>query len=444
MKNLEAPHIAIDIGSSSIKGAIVDVSLNTICHTISRPFPLPVTGLPVGFVEIKPSAVVEAVRGLVDSLLEYSKSIRHVWISGQMGGVVLCDTSGSALTNYLSWRDQRSLEPIAEDCSLLEEIGRKWTKDVFSSLGNELQVGSTSTLLYWLHRHGKIGIEAIPCSVSDYVIANLAGKAPTMHATYAIGLLDLGQRCWHWDALGRIELDRVSWPQLIKDQEVVATWRIGNRTLDVHGAFGDHQTALLGAGLGHDELSINVSTGSQVSHRTKEFVPGNYQSRIFFGNEWLNTVTHLPAGRALNALMELLSELSSAEEVELKRPWETIAQKMAEVDHTDLKVNLNFFTTPLGSVGDLKNITTENLKIGHLFVAACETMAENYQQIAHRIAPVGSYRSLVLSGGLPHALPRLRELIRKRFNVPIRDSQSEETLLGLLTLARQFTSAGEK
>jgi len=444
VKKLVAPHIAIDIGSSSIKGAIVDVSLNTICHTVSCPFPLPLTGLPAGFVEIEPSAVVAAVKGVVESLLEHSTCIRHVWISGQMGGVLLCDTNGRALTNYLSWRDQRSLESIAGEFSLVEEIRRKWTAEVFSGLGNELQVGSTSTLLYWLRRHGKLGPEAIPCSVSDYVLANLAGKTPTMHATYAIGLLDLSQICWHWDALERIELDKVSWPQLIKDEEVVATWRIGNRNLEVHGAFGDHQTALLGAGLGHGELSINVSTGSQVSHRTREFVPGPYQSRIFFGNEWLNTVTHLPAGRALNALMDPLKELSSAEEVELKRPWETIAQKMAEVDHTDLKVNLNFFTTPLGSAGELKNITTENFTIGHLFVAACETMAENYQQIAHGIAPVGSYRSLVLSGGLPQALPKLRELIRKRFNVPIRDSQSEETLLGLLSLARQFTSAGEK
>ena len=74
------------------------------------------------------------------------------------------------------------------------------------------------------------------------------------------------------------------------------------------------------------ELSLNISTGSQVSLLTETPLPGNYQTRPYFAGRFLNTITHLPAGRSLNALVELLGELALAEGHVLRDPWSTISE----------------------------------------------------------------------------------------------------------------------
>ena len=172
---------------------------------------------------------------------------------------------------------------------------------------------------------------------------------------------------------------------------------------------------------------------------TDTFRGGPYQTRKYFGNEWLNTVTHLPAGRSLNALMQLLTELSDAESVQLERSWKTVQEKMDSVAETDLRANIAYFASPVGRSGTLENMTTENLSVGHLFLAACVSMANNYEAAAKRLSSRQEWNTVALSGGLAQSLPRLVSLIQSRFKKPIRESIGEETLLGMLQLARQHS-----
>ena len=67
------------------------------------------------------------------------------------------------------------------------------------------------------------------------------------------------------------------------------------------------------------ELSINISTGSQVSRRTDRLEPGEVQTRAYFHGDLLQTITHLPAGRSLNVLVRLLTEVARAEGMQAKR-----------------------------------------------------------------------------------------------------------------------------
>ena len=87
---------------------------------------------------------------------------------------------------------------------------------------------------------------------------------------------------------------------------------------------GDHQAALAGAFLGERELSLNISTGSQASLFTPTWQPGNYQTRPFFDGRFLNTITHIPAGRALNVLFKLLTELAEAQRLACVIPGPTL------------------------------------------------------------------------------------------------------------------------
>ncbi len=436
--------IGIDIGSTSIKGAVLDLITGTVQAPVSRPFPGPCPGLPSGWVEIDPESIASAVDELLAELLAAAPDADRVCFAGQMGGLILVDPQGRPLCRYISWRDQRTgLAPAGSE-AFLDRVRVCWEQaGVFEQLGRELQPGSTTTLLAWLHWQNRLPPEALPQTIADFVVGRLIGRPPPMHATHAIGMLDLERDQWHRDAFDRFDLGEVRLPELTFEESSVGTLRRNGRTLSVHGSYGDQQCALRGAALQRNELSLNISTGSQVSRRVAAFRPGPYQSRKYFFGDTLDTVTHLPAGRSLNVLVDLLTELAAAQGRPLQDPWETIQQLVDRVDDTDLRFDLAFFRGPLGERGRIENISTENLSVGTLFHAAYRAMADNYAAIAARFAP-GDWRSIVVSGGMISKSPRLGTLLRERFSAPLREAAAEETLLGLLDIARSSSSIGNR
>jgi sugar (pentulose or hexulose) kinase len=430
--------LGLDVGSTSIKGAVLDLERGEVRGVAQTPFPAPLKGLPTGCFEVEPAAIVRAMEQIVARLLEAAPEAEALFCAGQMGGTLLVDEGGAALTNYLSWRDQRTLEAREAGGSYIESIRRRWTDEQFVELGSELLAGSTSSLLFWLAQNNQLQKGAMPATVADYVLGRLCNAPPAMHPTHAIGLLDLRTKDWHHTALQALGLEQVRWPQLAGEREPIGSYHLGGRRIACHAAIGDQQCALRGVGLTRDEISLNVSTGSQVSRRTAQFEPGPYQSRRYFHGDYLNTITHLPAGRSLNVLLDLLTEFPRANGVTLPNPWECVAQQAAATNGGGLNVDLAFFTGPLGSSGRIDHVTTENLTIGNLFRAAFENMADNYLRCADRLGPDRAGLRLALSGGLTRAVPILRELIQQRFNLPLRESAAqEETMLGLLDVARE-------
>lgn len=353
-----------------------------------------------------------------------------------MGGVVFVDGKCDPVTNYFSWRDQRTTEQSALEQTYLEEVRERWGGEVFRSVGGELQPGSAPALMFWLKRNGYLRPDAIPATIADFVICHTFGGAPSLHVTQAIGQLDLAKKDFHHEAFTNLGLETGALPKLHGDLRPYALMDFGHGAVPIYGAFGDQQCALLGAGLKRGELSLNISTGSQVSMRVEKFTPGPYQTRMFFEGDYLNTVTHLPAGRSLNVLVDLLTELARAEGVTLRDPWGELIRRASQVENTDLKTSLSFFAGPLGSSGAIQGITTENFSVGNLFHAAFRQMADTYAETAKRLDPEQKATAVVISGGLTKSAPLLRRMIEERFSIPIREANEEETLLGLLQLAR--------
>ena len=434
--------LGIDIGSTTIKGAVLDLQRGTIENIRTRPFPNAEPGLPAAYFEVNPVAIVAATREVFGELAASTPHIDGVTVCSQMGGLILADRHGRLRTNYLSWRDQRVLErrPGAE--SLFDELKRRTSKTDLETIGNELRPGSASSLLYWLIATDRLPQEKlVAMGLGEFVIASLCESSPKTEATLALGTLNLrtGQIYHEW--FDRLGCGGVEWPEVIPVSQPAGTIAIGGTRVPCFPAVGDQQAALFGAELLDGELSVNASTGSQVSLLSRSIRPGNYQTRPFLNGQFLNTITHLPAGRSLNALVDLLSELSRAEGVALRDPWNTISDAVERVkgDKLDLDVNLAFFSGTMGECGHIKNIRLENLTVGHLFRAAFENMADNFLHCAKRLSPDQRWKQLVLSGGLPQKLPSLRTAIAERFLCPIRSFEaSEETLTGLLRLSQNI------
>ncbi len=427
--------LGIDVGSTSIKGAVLDLGRGIVEGVRREPFPPAIGGLPAGQVEIDAEEVVRRTGRVLSALLDEEPDAAGIFVAGQMGGVLLVDDRGTPLTNYLSWRDQRtSLEQNGP--SMLAAVRGRWSDRQFDELGRELQPGSATSLLYWLRKEGQLPGSARLATIGDFAISRLCGSVPQMHRTQAIGLLDLQTGEWHGAALAALGLDELMWDAPVTLAEPTGKWRVLGRAIPCYAAIGDQQCALFGAGLEQGELSINVSTGSQVSRRGDRFEPGPYQSRYFLGGDFLHTITHLPAGRSLNVLVDFVTEFARHAGADVSRAWEYVATVADAADGGGIECDLSFFKGPLGERGRIDGVTTENLTVGNLFRAAFESMAENYAMCAARLQPSAGWSRIVLSGGLTQSIPLLRSTISRRFELDLREpAAAEETLLGLLRIA---------
>lgn len=427
--------IGIDIGSSFVKGALLDPEGPAVRQIVREPFPDRESGKPPGHFEVSPKAIIAASEAVLRRLLEDAPECEAVFLAGQMGGVILTDHRGRPLSTGISWRDQRTLEPHpSKEGSYLDVVRRRAGAVDCERLGRELNPGASPSLLFYLSEQSRLPAGAVPLSIPGFVLQHLCGAACT-GPTEAIGAIDLATGGWHREVFATLGLDGLAWPDLRDCRSPVGEYAFGGRRIPCFAAVGDHQCALLGALLREGELSINVSTGSQVSLLTPQWTPGDYQSRCFFDGLFLNTITHLPAGRALNLLVDLLSEISAAEGRSPDDPWAYITRAAAAAPETDLDVDLAFFSGPMGERGRIGNIGVENLSVGALFRAAFRNMAANYAIGAQRLSPDRRWNSLVFSGGLALKNPLLRQLIVERLNAPFRVCSSDEDVLrGLLVL----------
>jgi len=431
--------LAIDLGSSFIKGALLDLTARSFAHVRRVPFPAPLPYLPPHRFEVDPRQVVAATRALIEELLAIVPDCAGLVMCSQMHSLVLMDDRGEPLSNIITWRDQRALEPHPSGSgSVFEHLRQAIGPEDRLALGNELRPGLPLGALFWMAAQGELPNGVIPVALPDFVLAQLCHALPGCEPTIAAaqGAFDLRTGDWHWPLLARLGLTELGWPAIHDIRRPVGELRVAERALPCYPAIGDQQCALLGAALAPGELSLNISTGSQVGLLRDELTGGDYQVRPFFDGRWLNTITHIPAGRALEALVRLLSELAEGQGAPINDPWGYIAWAVAATEDTDLEIDLAFFASALGDRGEIRNIHEGNLTIGHLFRAAFTRMATTYLACAQRLAPARDWRRLVFSGGLAQNLPILPELIVKCFGDPYRVCATpEDTLQGLLTLA---------
>ena len=81
--------LGLDLGTTSFKGAVLDLERQTIEHVRRVPTPEPVAGLPVGHHELDPGTVLVAVRRLIGELLAEAPDVTAMVMCSQMHCVVL-------------------------------------------------------------------------------------------------------------------------------------------------------------------------------------------------------------------------------------------------------------------------------------------------------------------------------------------------------------------
>ena len=436
--------IGFDLGSSFIKGAILDLEQRTLCHVVRLPFPKPLELGNGAFREFDPRQIVTVTRQLLQQLFALAPDAECVLMSSQLHGLVLTDLAGNPLGNAISWQDQRALQPMSDGSgSYFEEVGRRFDPEDRRLTGNEARPGVPLCFLFWLAQNKRLPQEAaIPCSLAHFVAAQMCGEAPTSELTHAFahGALDISRGSWHHGIIQKLGLETLRWPKLVPQESIIGQWNTGTKRLPWFAPTGDYHCSQVGALLEKSELSVNISTGSAVIQLAEGCEFGDFQTRPWFDGRFLKTITHIPGGRALNALVRLLTELPVAQGLKLADPWDYILAQAEQVPSTVLKLNPAFYFSALGQEGSLTHIREEELTVGALFRAAFSGMADNYETCAARLSPQRDWARIVFSGGLALKSELLRQLICHRLGANHRVAATEEdVLLGLLILGLRFT-----
>ncbi len=182
-------NIGFDLGSSSIKGSIVDSHSGKEILTLSEPKQeMDIISPKTDWAEQDPQKWWDYICNLTKRLIAESKidsaKICAVGISYQMHGLVIVDKNGYPLRNSIIWCDSRAVE-IGE--TALEELGsKKCSENLLNSPGN-----FTASKLKWVKENeGEIYKNIYKYMLpGDYIAYKLTGVINTTKNGLSEGIL---------------------------------------------------------------------------------------------------------------------------------------------------------------------------------------------------------------------------------------------------------------
>lgn len=257
MKNL-----LIDIGSSNIKYKLANDSfyrsIPFIAPTINESF----------FYEVNPIKIYEAIKEIIDDI-----NPDNVFFSTQMHGYVLLK-NGKEVSNYVSWQDARGTNKKA-----------KFT------INSEYGVNIKKNLPRLSIQDNGIDFDEF-CTLGSYIAFKLTG-------TNASSITDIAPSGFY--NIIKRKYDDVSFklPNVIDDLSIVGKYK----NINIYSPIGDHQLSILGAtyDMNFEGLILNLGTAGQICEVSKDFISGEFETRPYFFNKYLLTITNIPGGAYIKA-----------------------------------------------------------------------------------------------------------------------------------------------
>ncbi|MCA9132910.1 MAG: xylulokinase [Planctomycetales bacterium] len=236
--------IGVDIGTSGTKSLLIDSAGNILAQAsatygLLRPRPL--------WAEQDPedwwTATVKTIRGVVRKSGAKAAEIKAIGLSGQMHGSVFLDKGGQVLRPALLWNDQRT----AEEClQITQRAGGP--DELIRMVANPALTGFTAPKILWLRNHEPKRFDRLKTVLlpKDEIRRRLTGElASDVSDASGTLLLDVRNRCWSDELLGKLELDRSLLAPVYESEQVT-----GSLTPEIAQKLGLSTTCKVVAGAG--------------------------------------------------------------------------------------------------------------------------------------------------------------------------------------------------
>lgn len=428
--------LLLDFGATRIKSALCHDGDGRIFSVKSRPCTAPVQNGPVFEIPIEP-----LLADFLQVCREYAAEhpFERILVCCQMHGFALTDLQNRPLSQYISWQDERALQPAAGGPSSWELFREALQGDFKEITGMRLRAGFPAVKIFdFLRRNPQPAVKAL--SLAEVLC--LAGTPYNkVHLTMADGSGCMDFRTKRpsakiLDFLARQTGARLEFNEITESETPAGEIVLNGKTVPVWTGIGDHQCAVLGAGNTASTWSVNVGTGSQVSAVTDK-APDTPETerRHFVEGKEMQTITHIPAGRVLAALTGFYTQLTGRD------GWERFNAVRAEELGGGLpEFNLAFFADAwgYGNGGGISGLALKDLNENRLWAGLFRSFARQYVR-ALELLDRADRKQIILSGGKLAKNPVLANYLQKEMNLPVKIADAgDETLLGLAYVAQIY------
>ncbi len=254
-------YIGIDLGTSSLKGILIDNGAVLRQATASYPISYPQSG----WTEQDPNDWFEALTKVLSELTDGVKQdVKGISFGGQMHGLVALDKHDNVIRPCILWNDGRTEEQTKY---LNETVGKQF---LVAHTGNIAFAGFTAPKLLWLRANepdnfAKISKIMLP---KDYLVYKLTAQHVTDFSD-ASGtlLLDVKNKRWSQEMCDICSVKKQWLPQLCESYQAVGKvlpqFGLPNCVATV-GA-GDNAAAAIGTGtVSNGSCNISIGTSGTV------------------------------------------------------------------------------------------------------------------------------------------------------------------------------------
>lgn len=434
-------YIGIDIGTTYIKGSILDLNDMTVNDVIEVDSPERIDVGNRTYFEESTSEYFDKIMSLID-FFQGKYDCEGVLISCQLHCFLLCDTHMNQITNLITWQDMRASEQNRHGVTVLDELNNMIDSSFVEITGTNLKLGLPLCNLYHYIQQENKRKEYVFCTLGSYINWRLTGNL-VCHTTTAAstGLLDIKSKTWSKDLIAILSLEYIKFPEVI--EECVP---IGNKGgLKVFVDVGDQQATIYGL-VNQDKQGaiITIGTAGLASHITCQITSGEYETRPYFNGYYINTVRRQIGGRNFDVLTNLIEEIGlvifndTIEKGKLYSIVNALTNKQ-DLDSNDLTIEMKFYDGQIGvKHGRVDNISHQNFNIGSIFRAACKHTVLSYICALKKLNVPGDQR-VTLSGKLFDSLDYLRGQFELQLGSRVNFiNRKNESMYGLLYLAIDY------
>ena len=431
-------YLALDIGSSFIKYALIDLDKKKIGEVGREPAPQPCIRTESRY-EISSEAIWKIVEEIITKTVKHESDLRGIVFCTQMHGFLIANDRGEAITSFISWQDRRCTE-TDRGVSPIEELRQLGYQKDMQCAGVTIQPHISMCNLYALLQKRNFHNESIHfCTLGSWLIWRMTGNH-ICHITNGAptGLVDIVEGRWNNKLIARLGFDHLHFPTLSNGLECCGTYQVLDREISIYPDFGDHQACVLGSAV-HKDTDVNISIGTA---GLLGIVTDNHQLldgevRPYFDGLYLHTKRGLFGGRDLTVLVDFLKD--ALEHITGTngwdtRIWEVFCQDSVN-DYSDAhlpRINARFYTN-----GEIANITSTNFRFLQLIESVYKEVASDYKNALLAIFPKEKkIDRVIFSGGAGRKNKWLKNCIAQEFGCAWEDSPVEdEAILGLFRLA---------
>jgi xylulokinase len=447
--------IGIDVGTSSIKGLLVDADSGLVlaraesAHAFQTPHP--------GWAETDPEVWWQGTLQVMSALREQNQaafaSVCRIGVAGQMHGLVVLNATEQVIRPCIMWNDQRS----APQCEELER--RHGLPQLLQWTGNRVFAGFTLPKLLWMKAHEPEHFASIHQVLlpKDYLVYRLTGVFSTdVSDASGTSLLDVSRRNWSARMITATGISQEWLPPVHESADIIgeiredlcAQWGWKSSVAVIAGA-GDQAAQALGSGLRKEgDVALTIGTSGVIFAVTPSFQAD--------AKGCLHAFCH--AVRDHWHLMGVM--LSAAGSLQ----WWYDCQKETQPDVSLKKLLEEAAAVPQGAegVGFLPYLTGErnpfprtdltggfyglrpNHRRGHFTRAVLEGVAANFALIWDLMQQAGVRAASIRVSGGGSKSDLWLQIIADMLQVPlVRTPDSEGAALGGALLAASTLHAGE-